>query len=427
MQGRSRRGRLGNSLFSSLRYRDNRVFWIGTSLSSVGQSAFLVAAVWLASGLGGGGAAGLVTFAVMAPFLIATPIGGLLADRYDRRAIVLGAQAVQGVVALVLGALALLDLLPLAVLVAFVLLTSIARTIELPTVGAALPSLVPQRELLNTLSLNTLATIGSRLVGAGLLAPVLKFGGAGPAFLMIAALYPGALVWVRRVPPMPRGALAAVGLAEQVREGGRYIARHGIIGLLLAITILHCWLAMSYDSTLPLFATESLDGSGDVYALLSAAIGAGAIAGSLLLAGLKTSRWRGMLLLGTGLGSGLGTALLAPVGVWPLALVVCAAMAAAQSMFMTLSTMLVQETTPDALRGRVTGLFLSTAGGIMAFGNLVNGYLSERFSPPPVLALTGLAYIVALLAVSGAYPALRRVYARGALTVEPAGAVTADG
>jgi predicted MFS family arabinose efflux permease len=280
--------------------------------------------------------------------------------------------------------------------------------------------------LLNTLSLNTLATLGSRFVGPGLLAPVLAIGGAAPAFLLIAGLYPLGLVWVRRAPPMPRGALAQVGIVGQVREGGSYIRRRGVVALMLAITILHCWLAMSYDSMLPLFADEGLRAGGAVYSALVAAIGVGAIAGSLGLAGLRAPNWRGALLLATGLISGASTALLAPVGVWPLALLVCAAMGASQSMFMTLTTTLVQEATPDALRGRVTGLFLATAGGIMAFGNLLNGALADRYSPAPVLAVTGLAYVVVLAAISGVRPALRRVYARGTLPTELA-TVVADG
>jgi MFS family permease len=412
---RGRGGWLSGTLFASLHYRDNRVFWVGTTVSSVAQAAFLVSASWLAFEQGGGGATGLVTFAVMFPFLLATPIGGLLADRRDRRDIVLATQVAQGAIALLLGALALADLLPLPLLVALVFLSSIARTIELPTVGAVLPNLVPPEALLNNLSLNSLATLGSRFVGPALLAPVLATGGAGPAFLLIAALYVPAYLGVRRTPPMPRGQLALVGIGEQVREGGRFIGRHAIVALLLLLVVLHCWLTMSFDSTLPLFAEDNLRGGGAIYSSLVAAGGIGAIAGSLVLAGLRRRSRRGSLLLASGLGSGVAAALMGMSHGWLVAVLAMVAVGLSQAMFMTLSNTLVQEAVPDALRGRVTGIFLMSAGGIMSFGNLANGYLADRVGASPVLIIPGVAFLVILLLVSALRPALRRVYRVGAL------------
>src|SRR3989337_1082413 len=106
-----RRGTLASTLFAALAYRDNRVFWIGTTISSVAQSSFLVSAGWLAYEQGGGSATRLVAFATMFPFLLSTPVGGLLADKYDRRSIVLATQLFQGALALILGGLALAGLL----------------------------------------------------------------------------------------------------------------------------------------------------------------------------------------------------------------------------------------------------------------------------------------------------------------------------
>jgi MFS family permease len=408
-------GGLARTLFASLHYRDNRVFWIGTTLSSIAQASFLVTAGWRAFEDAGASASGLVTFATMFPFLVATPIGGLLADRIDRRSIVLVTQVAQGGLAVVAGLLALAGALPLPLLVGLVLLSSIARTVELPTVSAVLPNLVPATVLLNTFSLNSLATLGSRFVGPALLAPVLDLWGAGPAFLLIAALYLPALLFVRRTPPMPRGDVAAATIVGLVREGGRFIQASPIVGLLLGLVILHCWLTMSFDSTLPLIAEDNLRGSGAIYSSLVAAVGIGAIAGSLVLAGLRGRSRRGTLFLGGGIVSGFSTALMAASDVWLIAIVAMIAAGFSQAMFMTLSTTLVQEVTPDALRGRVTGIFLMSAGGIMSFGNLGNGYLADRLGAMWVLAIPALAFVGLLLLVSATRPALRSVYREGML------------
>jgi MFS family permease len=412
----SRSSRLTGALFLSLRYRHNRVFWLGTSLSSVAQAAFLVSAGWLAFKQGGASAAGAITFAVMFPFLLSTPVGGLLADRVDRRTIVLATQVVQAALAVLLGALALLELLPLPVLFALVLASSAARTVELPTVGAVLPNLVPAEALLNNLSLNSLATLGARFAGPVLLAPVLALGGAGAAFLVIALLYVPALAFVLRTPPMPRGALASTTLREQVAEGGRYLRAHGLLALLLGLLVLHCWLTMSYDSTLPLFAEANLGGSGATYSTLVAASGIGAIAGSLVLAGLRGATRRGPLLLASALGSGLSVATVGATGILPLAVLAMIGVGLTQAMFMTLTMTLVQEYVPDAIRGRVTGLFLMSAGGVMSFANLGHGYLADRAGAVLVLALPGLTFVVLVLVVSLVHARLRRIYREGVLT-----------
>lgn len=411
----SRSSRLTGTLLLSLRYRNNRVFWIGTSLSSVAQTAFLVSAGWLAFEQGGASAAGLITFAVMFPFLFSTPVGGLLADRMDRRTIVLATQLFQAALAALLGVMALLEALPVWLLFALVLVSSAARTVELPTVGAVIPNLVPAEALLNNYSLNTLATLGSRFVGPVLLAPVLALGGAGAGFLVIAALYIPAYAFVRRVPPMPRGTLAATTLKAQVVEGGQFIRAHGLIAALLGLLVLHCWMTMSYDSTLPLFADDNLGGSGATYSSLVAGSGIGAIIGSLALAGMRSRSRRGPLLLASALFSGLSIAAVGFSGVWVVAMLAMIAVGASQGMFMTLTMTLVQESVPDALRGRVTGLFLMSAGGVMSFANLGHGYLADQFGALPVLALPAGAYILSVLLISVLYPRLRGVYREGAL------------
>jgi MFS family permease len=416
-------GRTSANPLSSLRYRDNRVFWLGTSFSSIGQAAFLVASSWIAFRLGGSGAVGIVTFATMIPLFLATLVGGLLADRRERRFLVMASEAAQGVIAVVIALQALRGSMPLWELVALVFLSGIARAIEMPTVQAVLPSLVPRGELLNIFSLNNMANRGSRFVGPAIVAPILGFGGlraAAFAYLIIAFFYLMAALQVARVPKMHRQHETTLNVRQQVTEGMHYIGTHSILGLLLGVIVLHCLLTMSFDSTLPLFASQNLHGSGAIYSSMVSAMGLGSIAAALLLAGIHSERWRGALLLIGGIGSGLATALMAISMNNLFALGAIFLVGAMTTWFMTLANTMMQEAVPDQLRGRVSGIYLMSASGVMSFGNLGAGYLAERFGSAPVLGVPALLFVVLLLVISGMRPSLRRLYRAGTLATEPA-------
>ncbi|HET7035818.1 MAG TPA: MFS transporter [Thermomicrobiaceae bacterium] len=414
---------LGGNPLSSLRYRDNRVFWIGTSFSSIGQAAFLVASSWLAFRLGGSGAVGIVTFATMIPLFLATLAGGVLADRQERRRLVLAAEAAQGVLALVIAVLAWRGAMGLAQLVVLVFLTGVARAIEMPTVQTVLPNLVPRDELLNIFSLNNLANRGSRFVGPALVATLLELRGPAPAFLVIALLYLLALSQVVRVPRMRQTHVSQLNLRQQVAEGAHYIAGHSPLGLLLLVVVLHCLLTMSFDSTLPLFASQNLNGDGAIYSTMVSAMGLGSIVAALLLASIHSQRGRGALLLIGGIGSGAATALMAISMNNLLALSAIFLVGMMTTWFMTLANTMMQEAVPDGLRGRISGIYLMSASGVMSFGNLGAGYLAARYGSAAVLGLPALGFIVLLLAFSGLRPALRRLYRAGSFSLEQPGAL----
>lgn len=418
--------RRGNPL-SSLRFRDNRVFWIGTTCSSIGQAAFLVASSWLAFRVGGSGAVGIVTFATMIPLFLATLIGGVLADRRERRFLVLAAEAAQGAIAVIIAFQALRGTMPFAELVVLVFLSGVARAVEMPTVQTVLPSLVPRDELLNIFSLNNLANRGSRFVGPALIAPILGLGGlhaAALAYLVIGALYLLAFVQVLRVPKMRQTQQTTLNVRQQVVEGVRYIGGHGVLGLLLGVIVLHCLLTMSFDSTLPLFANQNLHGSGAIYSSMVSAMGLGSIVAALLLAGMHSRRWYGALLLIGGVGSGFSTGLMAISMSNIMALSAIFLVGVTTTWFMTLANTMMQEAVPDQLRGRVSGIYLMSASGVMSFGNLGAGYLAARFGSAPVLGWPALLFVVLLILISTVRPALRHLYRTGTFATELAGSAS---
>ena len=275
-----------------------------------------------------------------------------------------------------------------------------------------LGSLVPERDLLNAVSLLQANLTGARLLGPLLAAPLLHVGGGAGAFLVAAALSALALweIWVLGEVPHQRSGSGHNPLA-QFAQGVRYVFHAPVAFSLIALVFLHCAFTMGYDAALPRRASEVLGASGTAYSLLLMAIGGGSLVGAFLLAGFARRVHCGYLLFATSILSGLTLVPLAYAVSWPGALLAAAAVGLTQSMFIALATTLLQIATPDHVRGRVLALYWGSSGGVMAFGNLATGRLADGFGAGTMLALPGLAFIAVTVLTLYA-PPLRGIYGR---------------
>lgn len=199
-------------------------------------------------------------------------------------------------------------------------------------------------------------------------------------------------------------------------DGIAYIYSHQTIAVFVIMVAFHCALVMSFDSMLPVFTQQNLGADdGWMVSYIMMGFGAGSLVATLMIAGIRTERRKGQMLLITGLVSGVAPVLLAVSGNLPMAVVFGAAMGASQATFMALSTTYVQSVAPDRLRGRISSLYVLHAGGVMAFANLGYGFFANAFSAPPVFITTGILFIVVMLALWAGQPILRRVYSTGQL------------
>lgn len=396
-----------------------RALWTAGALSSVAQWTLLTGRSWLAHELtGGSGAVGLVVFAQMLPYVFVPPVGGLLADRFNRRTVVTGTLTVSFLSALVMALLTLADAVTVWQLFLLSLINGMARSVEMPASQAMVPALVPQERLLNAVALTGVVTHGSRLLGPLITLLVLGPFGAGGAFLAAALLYLGGLVQLRQVPrPVQAAMPPGEGPLRQL-AGGVGAAREPVIGMILVLVLFHCGLTMSYDALMPAYANDHMGHGDDAFSLLMMAVGGGSMLGTVALAGMSLRWHRGRLLLLSGLGSGLAPALLALAPGRSTAVGAALTMGAAQAMFMALTNAALQTITPDRYRGRVLSLFLMIGGGVMAFGNLAAGYLADRWGTLPVLLIPALAFVAVMLA-STVGTTLRGVYRLRALPAAP--------
>ena len=404
----------GEWFLPALAYGEYRTLWLATFSGAAAAWGLIVARGWVVFTLSGSSTwVGITTFAAMIPLLIVPPIAGLLADRVDRRTLLATAFAVNLVHNLVLAGLALTGSLQVWHLVLLALVNGSARSTQMLTTQTLVPNLVPRPLLLNAIALNSAAQHGSKLVGPGLVAGLLGVAGPGGVFLLCTAFYALGLLLVLRLRTESTGSVqASEGTLGTLWAGLAYVYHQPLVLALVLLVAAHCALTMSFEALLPVLSRVQFQAGGAGFGSLMMAVGAGALTGSVALAGVQRGRTRGVLLLIAGIASGITPLALAASPSLPVGLVAAAGMGASQAGFMALAAAMVQALVPDAIRGRVSSIYFFHAGGVMAFASLLNGAVADLVSAPPVLTVTGLVFVSVMAASFLSLP-LRRTYARG--------------
>ena len=360
---------------------------------------------------------GIITFASMIPFLLVSPIGGLMADRFDRRNLIFVTFVAVAINVGVLAFLAIAGVVQLWHVAALSFSVGVFRSIQEPTIQALIPNQVPREDLLNAITLNSASRHGARFFGLLAAAPLLAvdFIGVNGVLVLSALFQVVGAVQMTRTRTVSRGETRPEhGVLRSIVDGLVYIYTNKTIALFIVIVAFHCALVMSFESILPILSREDLGAKdGSILGYLVMGFGVGALIGTLLLAGMRKERRKGQLLMWTGLFSGITPIMLALSPTVPLAILATAAMGASQATFMVITNTYVQTVAPDRLRGRISSLYTLHAGGIMAFSNLGYGFTADAFSAPTILLVTGVIFIVVLVALSAGQPVLRQVYRTG--------------
>lgn len=352
---------VGRRTFSSLRHRDFALLWTGTAVMSAGQWLQQVTLSWLLFEMTGSAfQLGLLNGLRFLPFLFTSLIGGVLADRMDRRRLMFATQAY------VLSATAIMAVLLLSGrvtawhLFAFTFLSGIGWSMSMPVRQSLVPALVPREDVYNAVALTSTAFNLTRAIGPAFGGLLMATLGGGGNFVVQVAFYAVVLVTVAamRVPAVP--VLTAGPTASawgSMKEGLRYVRDTPSVGTLLLLGLVPLMLGMSYQSLLPIFAA-------DVYH-----IGAGGL-GALIAVG--------------GLGSFLAT----------LAVVLLLCVGASQMTYSTINQTQLQTVIADGMRGRVMSLYMLNVGLVPA-GSFAAGVGAELVGAPVTVSAMG-ALIVAV-------------------------------
>ncbi len=393
------------------RHADFRALWGGTACSSVSLWTLLLGNAWIVFKLSDSSFwVGVSTFASMSPFVL-SPIGGVVADRFERKYLVRVTRVGAFVTTFALFLLALTNVIEVWMVVVVALLQGVVRAVEIPSDQALLANVVPPEDLANAVSLSTMTQQGSRAAGPLFSAPLLATIGVEGAYAVAAIFALLAFTSIRRVKTSSRGGVGSLrDVVGGMREGLAYVRATRPVLALFLLVVGHCSLTMSFDSILPGFAEEH--GSGGAFTLMTFGVGMGALISTLWLS-LRPGGHRGKLLLFTALASGLSPVLMALSMTLPSAIFSSILMGSSQALFMAITAVLLQSVVPDAVRGRVMSLYLMAAGGIMAFANLGLGALADALNAPLLFLVPGLVFTAIVVATMLAGVNLKRIYRTG--------------
>ncbi|MGY1591205.1 MFS transporter [Geodermatophilus sp. SYSU D00708] len=398
-----------SGMFRSLRVRNYRIYASANLVSLTGTWMQRIGQDWLVLQLSGdsGVALGLITALQFGPTLFLSMYGGVLADRYAKRRVLVVTQALMGLLALVLGLLVAAD--GIALWHVFVLAGALGAVsaIDAPVRQSFVSEMVGPEYLANAVSLNSTIFNGARLVGPSVAGLVIgaASGDTAPAFLVNAASFAftiGALLSMRPdelhpSPPVARG-------KGQLREGLRYTWAHPDLVLAMGLAFVLGTFAFNYQVTIALMAREVFDLGAEAFGLLSTCFAVGSLSGALLST-RRSARPRQRFLVGAAIVFGLLTMACGLVpGYWAFA-VLLVPTGAAGLVFSVANNSFVQLGVDPQMRGRVMALYFMCFMGGTPLGAPVIGWVSEHLGAPWGLILGG---AVAVLAALGAAAWLAR-------------------
>ncbi|CAN5862622.1 MFS transporter [soil metagenome] len=384
-------------------YRDFRILWLGAFTSTVGTWIQKVAQSWLILALTKSAFSsheapnrtmsafylGLDDFLGQLPILLLTLIGGVIADRHDRRRLLISSQYVQMATAFTLAALVFTDAVRIWHILALSFTAGLAQAFGGPAYQSLVPSLVDRKDLPNAIALNSiqfnLARVIGPLLAGGMMAAfgiALCFGINGLSFLVVIL----ALVSLRvkHIRPTERKPML-----QELQGGLAYVRSQPAIMGLTVLAFLTTFLGLPLLTFLPIFASEIFAGDVSRYTVMMAYSGAGAVVGALVIAWLGRFKRMGLTLLLVQLAFGaLVTAFAVSRVLW-LSHLLLFLDGAALVMVFSLTASLVQLIVPDHLRGRVVSIYMVAFRGGMPLGSLWGGYAASLTSAPFVLAVNG--------------------------------------
>jgi MFS family permease len=386
--------------FSSLKVRNYRIFFLSAAISNTGTWMQRIAQGWLVHTLTGSAAAvGIAAALQFLPMLLFGLYGGVIADRYDKRRLLIGTQSALGVTGLALASLTLGGVVNEYHVYALALVLGLVTVVDAPTRQTFVSDVVGPRLLRNAVSLNSANFQSARLVGPAIAGVVITTVGSGWAFLFnglsfIAPVTGLLLMRVGELTPAER----APRRKGQLREGLAYV--RGRPDLLWPIVLIAFIGAFAFN--FPVFLIAFTDGvfhaDADTYGLLNSLMAAGSVAGALLAARRGQRRIRFTVAMGALLGALLVAAALAPNFVvfslllLPIGLV-------SMTFVVTANTGL-QVASDPAMRGRVISLFMMVFMGGTPLGSPLLGWISDTFGPRVGMLTAGAVCLAATTAVA---------------------------
>ena len=382
-----------NETFKSLGIRNFRLFFVGQSISQIGNWLTLIAQTLLVFKLTDSGVAlGFLAAAQFGPVLLFGAFAGLVADRSDKRRLLLWVQVFAMVQSFALGALAFQDSPPIWAIYVIAAFGGMATAFDNPARRSFVVEMVPEDQITNAVSLNSALMTGSRIIGPALGGVLVATVGFGWAFWVDGLSYVAVIVGLRMIDPSkvrpapvtPRG-------RGQVRAGVAYAWSVAELRVPLLMMAVIGTLAFNFQTVLPLFSTRDLGGQDITFSLLMSATSAGSLIGALRAARRAHVSVHTVSLAAMGFGAAMLALAVSPNQ--PVAFLVAAVMGFTSISFMTASTAIVQLRADPMMRGRVLALQAMVFLGTTPIGGPILGWVCQQFGARWGLAVGAVATI----------------------------------
>lgn len=398
-------------MFSALKIKNFRVYWLGMFISLVGTWIQTVAQSWLVFQLTNSAfLLGLVGFLGSIPVFLLSLFGGVMADRMNKKNILIFTQNAFMILAFILAVLTQKGLITPAQIMLIALLNGIVMAFDAPSRQAVVVELVGREHLLNAIALNSAAFNSARIIGpavAGILIAGIGMAGCfyinGISFLAVII----ALLLIKNNTGQKKEKKGV--FIKDLTGGLKFIRDNRLILILMSMVGITSLFGISYVILMPIFASDILRAGAKGFAMLMSSAGLGALTAALLLARLGDFRHKGRLLILSSVIFSFSLVAFALSKSYLFSLVILALMGWASVTAISLINTLIQLLSPDEFRGRSMSAFMFTFAGFMPIGNLIAGCLTHIWGASLTVLISGIICSAFFIIINLIYPDIRNI------------------
>ncbi len=383
--------------FDSLKIRNYRLYMTGQLVSVSGTWMQTVGLSWLVLKLTHSGfELGAVTAAQFLPLLFLGVVGGLVADRVNKRKLILATQSSLAVASLLLGVLTVTGDVEMWMVYAISLWIGVTNSVDNPARQSFVGEMVEKSRIANAVSLNAVVMNSARIVGPGIAGVVIYALGTGSLFLANAASFLGVIIALLMIRPAELYYSERIPRAKgQLREGLSYVWTAPNLKVPLVILFLVGTFAFEFQVSFPLLASAGFHRGAGTYAALMSFMGVGAVVGGLISATFPQTSLRRLAYASAGFG-----ALILLVSFMPSSILAVAAvipMGTLSMVFISIANSTLQINSEPSMRGRVLSLFTVAYQGSTPIGAPIVGYVGQQLGARYAVAIGGVAALIAAL------------------------------
>lgn len=392
-------------MFSSLRVAQFRLLWFGMLFSMAAMQMNMVSRSWLAYDITGSGVAiGLVALSMGVPRFFVAPIGGVAADRFDKRTLLVGTQLIRIGMSLSIALLVTFNMIEIWHLMVVGVFQGLSSSFMMPARTALISDLVDDDELPNAIALDSTGRNLNRVV-APAIAGVMIWLSPALVFYIIAGFYAFGAFTILKLPVSKPVKAPTQSVFRDAAQGFGYLWSQKPLLLLLGLSITVIFFGMPFRSLLTIFQKDVFKVGPSALGIMYTAIGVGAIVASLLVAYLSDSEKKQQILLVSGVAFGLSLSIFAVSGSYLFGLAMLVIVGFASQTFMTMNKTMLMIASERAYYGRIMSIHMM-GFSLMPIALLPMGAAVDSLGAPTTIAAAGVV-IVSVIALTGAAQAIR--------------------